>query len=70
MAAVRATQTFVVARSKTDPVKRIVKRGEVFSSKDPIVKGRETLFEDLDEIIERATANPGEKRTVKKTSTK
>lgn len=46
--------------------------GRVFRSDDPLVVGREGLFEDVAEgldvdyeVIERATAAPGEKRARK-----
>lgn len=50
-----------------------VKAGDVFDASDPVVKGREALFEPVDEWaarvqqgprIEQATAAPGEKRSV------
>ena len=37
------------------------KRGQRVDSSDPVIEGREDLFEQL-EVIERATAGPGEKR--------
>ena len=43
--------------------------GQLVRSDDPIVKGREQLFEDVNdvlEIVEQATKNPGQKRAVKK----
>ena len=41
-----------------------VHAGDVHWSDDPLVKGREHMFESL--IPERATANPGELRQVPK----
>lgn len=40
----------------------VVKQGTVVYADDPVVKGREDLFEDLNDVVERATAAPGEKR--------
>lgn len=42
---------------------RFVSLEDVISSYDPVVKGREHLFRPLD-VVEQATAGPGEKRTV------
>lgn len=59
---------------------RMVTVGALLDESDPIIKGREALFEDVDTYVEtrrsdaaatrlqspveRATAEPGEKRTV------
>ena len=61
--AVRATQGFAVAGKNRH---RVINRGDVFDRSDPVVKGREHLFEDVDEVIERATAGPGERRSTPK----
>ena len=65
---VRAVTSFIVARpakSKTNfGPGTVVHEGDVVLSTDPIVKGREALFMPFSEYVERATANPGEARTV------
>lgn len=55
----RATQTFF-ARG------RYVEQGEEVDPTDPIVEDRGHLFEV---VVEEATANPGEKRSVSKRTT-
>lgn len=57
----RATQTFFVGQ-------RGVRVGDLVDPKDPIVKGREALFEQADAPtrVESASAAPGEKRAVKR----
>ena len=62
MAVVRARQTVWVSSQ------RIIHEGYLFDSKDPVVKGREALFEDAVQVVEQATAAPGEKRTRAKKS--
>ena len=57
--ALRCKQTFVYDG------RTVVKAGTVVGDKSPMVKGREQLFEDVDEVVERATAAPGEKRATK-----
>lgn len=63
MAALRARETFHVGNAT-------IKRGQLVNANDPIVKGREQFFEDPASIdvppVERATAAPGERRTVRK----
>lgn len=63
----RATTTFHVAQ-------RTVQVGDIVRRDDPIVAGREHLFEDLsrydDAPIEQATASPGERRAVKRPAKK
>lgn len=48
---------------------RFVRAGDEVDSKDPIVKGREVLFESPapSGSVEQATAAPGEKRSVTRT---
>jgi hypothetical protein len=53
----RATMSFFI------PSGRQVKRNELVRADDPIIKGREQFFEAVSDV-ERATAAPGEKRTV------
>lgn len=43
---------------------RVVKGGEVVAADDPVVRGREALFEPLDGVVEQATRNPGEMRVL------
>ena len=42
-------------------ISRQIRAGELVKNNDPVVKGRESLFESP---VEQATAAPGEKRTV------
>lgn len=60
MPALRATTSFIA------PGRVKVKRGQIVDSADPIVKGREHLFETPEATIERASAAPGEKRSATK----
>lgn len=59
MAALRAKVTFSAGP-------RWVRAGDIISSDDPVVAGREALFERPDDLVpvERATAAPGERRTI------
>lgn len=62
MATIRARTHFAVGR-------HVIRPGDLLDSTDPLVKGREHLFEDPDEAvrpIERATARPGEKRATRR----
>ncbi|MER7953844.1 hypothetical protein [Streptomyces sp. NPDC096030] len=50
---------------------RVVTAGQLVDESDPVVKGREGCFEDVETYVserkarvERATAEPGEKRSV------
>ncbi|MEU4133652.1 hypothetical protein [Streptomyces wuyuanensis] len=50
---------------------RVVTAGQLVDDSDPVVKGREANFEDVDTYVserkarvEQATADPGEKRSV------
>lgn len=69
---VRAKETFLVATETGRPL--WVTAGELYAANNPVVKGREAMFEDLEDAVEQATAAPGEKRSVstrrKKTATK
>lgn len=60
--ALRARKTFAV------PGSRSFRRGDLIRSDDPVVEGREDLFEDvLNKLgVEQATANPGERRNAAK----
>jgi hypothetical protein len=44
---------------------RLVVAGGEVDEKDPIVSGREHLFEPAGPVVEQATAAPGEKRAVR-----
>lgn len=48
----------------------VYSRSSVVEDDDPAVKKYPGLFEDLGGNVERATARPGEKRTVKRTAKK
>jgi hypothetical protein len=59
MATVRANESFTANG-------RIIVAGLFYDDTDPIVKGREALFSELDVVrVEQATAAPGEKRSTK-----
>jgi hypothetical protein len=47
---------------------RLVAAGELVDERDPIVTGREALFDrdDTVAVVEQATAAPGQKRTTKR----
>lgn len=51
---------------------RLVAAGSLIAPTDPIVAGRESLFDRVDTapVVEEATAVPGVKRTTKRTATK
>ena len=42
----------------------MVQRGQLFDSSDPVIKGRESMFVNVDDVVEQATAAPGERRSV------
>lgn len=44
------------------PGRRLIAAGDIITSKDPALKGREMLFERVG--VEQATAEPGELRNV------
>lgn len=52
----RANTTFHVGR-------RAVRQGDIIDSSDPIVAGREHLFDSAADVVEAATAAPGERRS-------
>ena len=58
MTMLRARETFFTGDH------RKVTKGDIVDAKDPIVKGKERLFESLG--VEQATAAPGELRTLPK----
>lgn len=62
----RATTTFQVGG------RRRINAGQLFSSDDPIVSGREALFEPVEDgvTVEQATAAPGEKRSTRRRNVK
>ncbi len=45
--------------------KQMIKVGQKFLADDPRVRNNKTMFLPVDEVIERATAVPGEKRETK-----
>lgn len=51
---------------------RHIAAGSIIASTDPIVAGRESLFDRVDTapVVEEATAVPGVKRTTKRTAKK
>jgi hypothetical protein len=71
---VRARETIMLAVPKakkgahSGPAE-IINEGTLLNFDDPRVKGREHLFEET-ELVEQATAAPGEKRSVKKPAAK
>ncbi|UYL86860.1 hypothetical protein SEA_RAVENCO17_7 [Gordonia phage RavenCo17] len=75
MTVLRAREAFACSDSHGTP--RVVRPGDLFDSTDPLVTGRENLFEPVEVAtqrseavvaggsgIEAATAAPGEKRSV------
>lgn len=68
--AVRCIDSFAIC---IDGRHKVVKAGQVLRDTDPVVVGREHLFEDVEAtiqtgrstpVVEQATAAPGEKRNV------
>ena len=59
----RAKETFFVGNAK-------LTKGQLVNDDDPIVKGKEHLFESTEEVaipmVEQATANPGQRRAVRR----
>jgi hypothetical protein len=73
----------VIKRCKTSfavsvaGVPRVMKAGALIQDDDPIIKGREHLFEDVDTFVQKqrtraeaATAEPGERRSLSKPAKK
>lgn len=75
MATLRCKEAFA---AYTDGVPRVVGAGELVDTDDPIIEGREHMFEPIDTYMSRrgggqdetATAAPGEARTVTKRTRK
>lgn len=44
----------------------MVRAGQLFRSDDPLVVGREDLFDAVEDVVESASAAPGELRSVKR----
>lgn len=69
MATLRCKEPFAVF---IDGVPHVVGAGQLVDSDDPVVQGREAMFEQVDTYmtrhrpVEQATAAPGEARTVTK----
>jgi len=72
MAIKRCKASFAVS---ANGVPRMVTAGQLVDANDPVIKGREALFEDVETFmsdkaarqapkVEQATAEPGEKRSV------
>lgn len=72
MAIKRCKAAFAVS---VNGVPRMVTVGQLVDASDPVIKGREALFEDVETFmsdkaarqapqVEQATAEPGEKRSV------
>ncbi len=62
--AVEATRSVFIAGTKDYP-KQVIKRGMKFAADDKRVKNNPTHFADVEDLVEAATAAPGEKREVK-----
>jgi hypothetical protein len=69
MAGIRRCRESFTVWTKGSP--RVVAAGDLVDAGDPVVKGREHLFEDVDAFMasrsaraEQATAAPGERREV------
>lgn len=61
---IRANTSFLVGQ-------RWVHAGDIVATDDPIVAGREHLFDSVDvptRVVEQATATPGEKRSTRRVS--
>lgn len=59
--------TFVQARTTFwIPGPRLVRAGDIFDAGDPVVAGRQELFVPIEDLVERATARPGERRSVRR----
>lgn len=73
MATLRSKTAFAVF---FDGVPRVVGAGELVDSDDPVVDGREEMFEPVDTFMSRhrssetATAAPGEARAIKRSPRK
>jgi len=57
----QARAAFVTA---VDGKRRMVRAGELVGEGDPVLEGRGEMFEPVSEVVERATAAPGERRSV------
>lgn len=62
--AVEATRSVFIAGTKDYP-KQVIKRGMKFAADDKRVKNNPSHFADVEDLVEAATAAPGEKREVK-----
>lgn len=70
MATLRVKEPFAV---DVKGAPRVLTAGQLVDSADPVVKGREHLFETLDTYMDRkapeqATAAPGERRSVRRSA--
>jgi len=73
MAVLRCLEPFAFSDHKNG-VERVVRAGDLVDDKDPLVKGREHMFETVDanvarvsdRSVEQATSAPGEKRSVRR----
>lgn len=45
---------------------RMVTAGQIFAASDRVVKGREAMFENVDDLVEQATQAPGERRNLRR----
>lgn len=61
MAVLRCTSPFAVQEGA---VPRVLRAGDLVDEKDPVVKGREVMFESVEATVERATSAPGERRSL------
>lgn len=73
MSLVRAKRGFVVFDRSGVGMPRRIKQGSILESADPAVVANPTQFENLDDMVvrpsvERASADPGEKRSVDTTT--
>lgn len=70
MSLVRAKRGFVIFDRTRSGMPRRIKQGSILESSDPAVVGSPAQFESVDDMIvqapsvERATAEPGERRAV------
>ena len=65
MVAKKKPEKFVIALAGFLSPGRQVHKGDLFAADDPIIKGRESMFKAVEEVVEQATAAPGELRATK-----
>ena len=64
MAVLRVREPF--SFDEPNGVQRVMRTGDLVDASDPLIKGKEHLFEPVETTVERATAAPGERRSLPK----